>query len=63
MDIGLYLRLVRIRGLEPPRLSAQAPQACVTTNSTISADIYFLSKAVNSRLKYIKLITHPKLTM
>ena len=29
--------MVRIRGLEPPRLSAQAPQACVTTNSTISA--------------------------
>lgn len=29
--------LVRMRGLEPPRLSAQRPQRCVSTNLTTSA--------------------------
>jgi hypothetical protein len=30
-------RLVRSRGLEPPRLAAQEPESCVSTNFTTSA--------------------------
>ena len=31
------LSLVRMKGLEPSRLAAHAPKACVSTNSTTSA--------------------------
>src|SRR3989339_425387 len=37
----LLVYLVRERGLEPPSLSAQAPQACVSTNFTTRAKIFF----------------------
>ena len=38
------LYLVRLTGLEPAHLSAQAPQACVSTNSTIDAFIVYPHK-------------------
>ncbi len=35
--IGRFFLLVRMKGLEPSRLAAHAPKACVSTNSTTSA--------------------------
>ena len=34
-------KLVRIKGLEPPRLSASDPKSDVATNYTISANVHF----------------------
>lgn len=33
------LSMVGTRGLEPPRLAAHAPKACVSTNSTMSPEL------------------------
>ena len=40
----VYEKLVRPRRLELPRISPQAPQACVSTNSTMAATGIILAK-------------------
>ena len=40
--------LVRMKGLEPSRLAAHAPKACVSTNSTTSAYIVYVLKLVGT---------------
>ena len=43
MKVMLFLvesELVRMRGLEPPRLTAPAPKTGVSTNSTTSACLF-----------------------
>ena len=35
---GRYQDLVREKGLEPPRIAAQDPKSCVSTNSTTLAE-------------------------
>ena len=37
----MVLLLVREKGLEPPRIAAQDPKSCVSTNSTTRALIIF----------------------
>src|SRR5579872_4356769 len=58
--IGLY-QLVGMKGLEPSRLAAHAPKACVSTNSTTSPDTltYYrgLADRQASRLALIVAIT------
>ncbi len=39
---SLYYQMVPKAGLEPARVSPHAPQACASTNSTTSANLYFL---------------------
>ena len=43
------LLLVRWRGLEPPRLTTHAPQACLSANSSTSA----VGRAYYNRVHYI----------
>ena len=47
--------MVRMKGLEPSRLAAHAPKACVSTNSTTSAHLGYYSKFTLYR-KVVKML-------
>ena len=44
--------LVREKGLEPPRIAAQDPKSCVSTNSTTLAMVYFSIPLERSRCRF-----------
>ncbi len=50
------MKMVPKRGLEPPRLAAQVPETCASTNSAIWAhkiDLSVSSNSVNEIIEFI----------